>query len=167
MGLCAKKMTGNRQLLAIGAAVLVAVPAGVSAQDTMTINADVQRSCHLGALPLMFGTVAVFFPAATAQAPIYIDCTPNTAFMVSMDDGINFNAGQRRMRRIGPGFGTFLNYDIYRNAARTQRWGSGAGQVVSGVAPADGKVTLYAYGRTQGFVAAGPFEDTVTITITF
>lgn len=132
----------------------------------MAINATVVRSCSLAALPMMFGSINVFFPNATTQTSLFVDCTPNTAFTVAIDNGLNFN-GQRRMVRIGPGFGRFLNYEIFRDAARSQRWGMTAAQVVTGVAPANGKVTLVAYGRANGFVAAGPFEDTVTITITF
>lgn len=155
-------------MLAIaGAAAMVGLPCGASAQETMTINANVVRNCQLFALPLMFGTVSILFPNATAQTSIQVSCTPNTAFTVAIDDGLNYNGTQRRMARIGPGFGTYLNYEIYRNAARTQRWGSTAGQVVTGVAPASGQVTLTAYGRTTGFLASGPFEDTVTVTITF
>lgn len=146
--------------------MLVALPSAASAKNIMTVTADVVRSCNLAALPLMFGTLSVFLPTATAQAPIFVDCTPNTSFTVAIDNGLNFS-GQRRMRRIGPGFGSFLNYEIYRDAARTQRWGTTAAQTVTRVAPADGKVTLYAYGRTSGFIIAGPFEDTVTITLTF
>lgn len=167
MGTCAK-FTGRKAVLVIAAAAAMAgLPSGASAQETMTINANVIRNCQLLAMPLMFGTVSILFPVANAQTSILVDCTPNTAFTVAIDDGLNFTGTQRRMARIGPGLGTYLNYEIYRNAARTQRWGSTAGQLVTGVAPANGKVTLTAYGRTQGFLAAGPFEDTVTVTITF
>lgn len=158
-------MTGSRPYLAIVAAGLAAAPSVASAKPTMTIAADVQRSCHLGVLPMMFGTVSILFPNATTQTPILIDCTPNTDFTVAMDDGLNFN-GQRRMRRVGGG--AYLNYEIYRNAARTQRWGATPATSVSGTAPADGKMTLYAYARANGFFAmASPYEDLVTVTITF
>jgi len=161
-------LTGHRRILLIAAAALAAAPFGASAQNTMTVNAEVDWTCHLAALPLMFGTVSILFPTANAQASIFVDCTPNTAFAVTIDNGQNANGAQRRMARIGPGFGTYMNYEIYRDAARTQRWGTSVGQTVNRVAPADGKVTLYAYGRTSGtFIAAGPFEDTVTITLTF
>lgn len=167
MGNCAK-ISGRKAVLAIAAAAALAgVSSGARAQETMTINANVVRNCQLLAMPLMFGTVSILFPNATAQTSILVNCTPNTAFTVAIDDGLNYTGTQRRMARIGPGFGAYLNYEIYRNAARTQRWGSSAGQVVTGVAPASGQVTLTAFGRTTGFLAAGPFEDTVTVTITF
>lgn len=166
MGHCAK-FIGKSAMAAIAAAALSGLPTGASAQDTMTINANVTRNCQIFALPMMFGTIAFFLPNATTQTSIQVDCTPNTAFTVAIDDGLYVNAGQRRMTRVGPGVGTYLNYEIYRNAARTQRWGSAAGQLVTGVTPANGRVTLTAYGRTTGFLVAGPFQDTVTVTITF
>ena len=151
-----------RIVLALATAL---TPAAVVAKTTMVIDADVQRTCNVAALPMMFGTIAVIFANATAQASIFVDCTPSTSFTIAIDNGQNFN-GQRRMARIGPGFGNFLNYEIYRDAARAQRWGTTPAQVVTRVAPANGKMTLLAYGRATGSVAAGPFEDTVTVTIT-
>lgn len=133
----------------------------------MTLRAVVTRGCNVNALPMMFGTIAWFMPDAATQTSVLVDCTPNTAFTVAIDDGQNFNAGQRRMARTGPGVGSFLNYEIYRNAARTQRWGTALTQVATGVAPANGRVTLTAYGRATGFIVSGPFQDTVTVTISF
>ena len=165
MGNCAK-LTGKPAILAILAAALVAAPAPARADNSMTLRATVVRGCNVNALPMMFGTIAWFLPDATTQTSILVDCTPNTAFTVAIDNGENFN-GQRRMARIGAGVGTHLNYEIYRNAARTQRWGTTPAQVAGGGAPANGRVTLTAYGRATGFIGAGPFQDTVTVTISF
>ena len=165
MGNCAK-LTSKPAILAILAAALVAAPASAGASDSMTLRAVVTRGCNVNALPMMFGTIAWFLPDANTQTSILVDCTPNTAFTVAIDNGENYN-GQRRMARIGAGLGNFLDYEIYRNAARTQRWGNTAGQTVGGTTPANGRVTLTAYGRATGFIVSGPFQDTVTVTITF
>lgn len=165
MGICAKP-SGFGIAVALAAAAHLVAPSPASAKNTMVLNATVVRSCNLAALPMMFGTISILLPDATVQTPIFVDCTPNTTYTVAIDNGQNFN-GQRRMIRTGAGWGTYLNYEIYSNAARTQRWGTTPAQVVTRVAPANGKTTLYAYGRTTGFIAAGPFEDTVTITIAF
>lgn len=148
------------------AVLFAAGPHRVEAGNAMVVRATVVRSCNVAALPMMFGTVSILLPDASVQTPIFVDCTPFTSYSVAIDNGQNFN-GQRRMIRTGPGFGSFLNYEIYSDAARTQRWGTTAGQVITGTAPANGKATHFAYGRTAGFIAAGPFEDTVTITVTF
>lgn len=86
-----------------------------------------------------------------------------------MDNGLNFNAGERRMQNSGAnGVREYLPYEIYRDAGRTQRWGATAATGLSGTAPANGRVTLTAYGRADGKKSVtGPYEDTVTVTITF
>lgn len=157
---------GRMGMAIMGAAALAAAPSAASAKTTLRVNGEVVRGCGLGLQPLMFGSIAFLFPNATAQSLISVECTPGTAFTIAMDDGQNFN-GQRRMIRTGPGFGTYLTYEIYRDAARTQRWGRTAGQTVTGIASGNGKVSLQAYGRASGFIAAGPFQDVVTVTITF
>lgn len=149
------------------AMAMLAMPGAATARNTMRVDTTVVRGCSLAALPMMFGTVAFFLPQANARASIFVDCTPNTAFTVSMDNGQNPNGTQRRMIRTGAGVGTYLSYEVYRDAARTQRWGTSGGQVVNGNSAASGKVTLYAYGRTTGLVASGPFQDVVAVTITF
>lgn len=154
----------RRALATMFATAVMAMPA--AAKNTLVLRADVVRSCNLSALPMMFGSISILLPDASVQTPIYVECTPNTTYTVAIDNGQNFN-GQRRMVRIGPGIGRYLNYEIYSDAARTQRWGTNAAQSVTRVAPANGKTTLYAYGRTTGFIVAGPYEDTVTITIAF
>lgn len=150
------------------AATVAALPASVSAKDTMTVTTQIQQSCTISVLPMTFGNVSFLLPSATASTPVEILCTPGTRFAVAMDNGTNFN-GQRRMARAGGGFAGYLNYEIYRDAARTQRWGSTSAQIVTGDAPANGDpVTLYAYGRTSGwFAAASAYQDTITVTIAF
>ena len=160
------RVVSNRiPVLGLMGIALAATPMAASAKNTMAINAEVQQNCNLFVTPMMFGTVSIIFPQANAQSTLTIDCTPFTAYSIAMDDGLNYN-GQRRMARMAGG-NLYLNYEIYRDAARTQRWGQTGGALVSGVAPANGKVTLQAYGRTTGFLAIGAYEDTVTVTISF
>ena len=136
------------------------------ADNRTTVRATVTTTCDLFLFPMMFGNIPIFLPNVTTQSPIDVTCTPNTPFAITMDDGQNFN-GQRRMARTGAGFGAFLNYEIYQDAARTKRWGATAGQRYQAVAPASGKMRIYAYGAANGFINSGAFQDQVTVTITF
>lgn len=152
------------------AALGALTPAPAWAKNTMVLNANVVRSCNIGALPMMFGMVTIVNPSATAQASLIIDCTPNTTFTVTMDDGLWFKNGDRRMSSAPAGNGVreYLPYEIYRNAGRTQRWGGTAATGVTQTAPANGKVTLIAYGRADGRRSvAAPYQDTITVTLTF
>jgi spore coat protein U-like protein len=86
---------------------------------------------------------------------------------VAIDNGQNFN-GQRRMSNGTGGFFAYVPYQIYRNAARTQVWGSTAGTLVSGTTPVTGDVTLTAYGRVpNSIVLPRDYVDTVTVTVNF
>jgi spore coat protein U-like protein len=66
------------------------------------------------------------------------------------------------------GSGGSLNYQLFRNSARSQVWGSGAeAQQVVLLVPGSGNVPVY--GRIPGSqnVAAGAYSDTVNVTLTF
>lgn len=153
----------------VGAAMLVLSAAPAAAKDTMAIRADVRRTCNFAVLPMMFGMVSVTRPRADAEASVIIDCTPDTAYRVTMDNGQNFRGGTRRMANpLARRATAFLDYEIYRDAARTRRWGATLAASVSGVAPAGGRVVLYAYGRTADRrSAAGAYQDVITVTLTF
>lgn len=160
-----------RPLLGFPTAALAALaPTPAWAKSTMRLDVNVVRSCNIGALPMMFGTVSIVNPSATAQAALIIDCTPNTTFTVTMDDGLHLKNGERRMSSAPAGNGVreYLPYEVYRNAARTLRWGGTAATGITQTAPASGKVTLTAYGRADGKRAvAAPYQDTITVTLTF
>lgn len=160
-----------RPLLGFATLALAALaPAPAWAKNTMVLNANVVRSCNIGALPMMFGTVTIINPNANAQAALIIDCTPNTTFTVTMDDGLHVKQGKRRMSSAPAGNGVreYLEYEVYRNAGRTQRWGATPATGITQTAPATGRVTLVAYGQADGKRAvAAPYQDTITVTLTF
>ena len=66
--------------------------------------------------------------------------------------------------------GDFIPYQIYRNAARSQVWGSGWGNAPWGIAFGLGRDSVTAYGRINTVpngLSPGTYEDTVTVSITF
>ena len=66
-----------------------------------------------------------------------------------------------------PSGARFLAYDIYRDAAGTQRWGTGPGDALTGVSSANPQV-LTAYARTASAPASpGQYDDVVTVTLSF
>lgn len=163
-------MNGWRTLSAIAsAASFVAAPSIASAKTatgTMDARVRVDTSCRLNTEPMTFGSVNIFSGQVDTTSQIKLSCGPNVAYSVAIDNGQHYN-GSRRMFS-GGGFFAYISYQIYRNAARTQVWGSTAGTVVTGVTPANGDVTLTAYGRVpDSFVIPRAFRDTVTVTVTF
>lgn len=92
-------------------------------------------SCTVVPDPMVFGT----FPALdnvglNGAANIKVTCTGVAALgslTLKLDGGVNGNVAQRRMAAGG----NFLDYNLYRDSARTQIWGTGAGGYSAVVVP--------------------------------
>ena len=162
-------MTGYRLTSAILAAALGAAPVVASAKTlTGTIEARLQvdTSCRLFTDWLSFGTVKGQSGTVDATATLRLSCGPSVAYSVAIDNGLHFN-GSRRMFNGTPAH-SYVPYQLYRDAARTQVWGSTAGNLATGITPLNGEVTLTVYGRVPDTkVLAREYKDTVTVTVNF
>lgn len=139
-----------------------ALPAA-AADYQLQVSATVLPSCNVEAAPLAFGAFAAGADQVDTQSAIRLDCTPDLAFTVAMDEGRN---GNRQM--TGEGSGALLGYDIYTDAARTRRWGGRGAGALSAVAPGDGRVEYAVYGRLDAKNAsADRYSDVVTVTVEF
>lgn len=140
------------------------------ATNTVPLALEIQSGCRLSTEPLMFGNANFFTGQIDTTSTIDVRCNPGTAYTVAIDNGDNFANGSRRMVSTTAFLGLFryVNYQIYRNAARNQVWGSNPGQVVSGTVPASGHKTHTMYGRVPSTIAwAVEYRDTVTVTLSF
>lgn len=162
----------RRLLTAVALLALGVLPTGLSAKTmgaTLQMQVTIDTSCRLQTEDLHFGTANFFNGIADATAVITVRCGPNVNYSVAIDNGLNFN-GQRRMwSGSGKGGPSYVPYEIYRNAIRTQRWGATAATIASGTTPVNGSpVALTVYGRVLNTkVLAKPYEDTVTVTLNF
>jgi spore coat protein U-like protein len=147
--------------------VFAAGTAQAQASFSIGVSATVGGGCAIAATPVNFG-----FYAGNASAPtvdtlgqVTVRCPLGTPYNVRMNNGTNAGpGGQRRMRQT-PGT-ALLNYQLYRNAARTQRWGTTAPQRVNGTGSGIDQV-LTVYGRLPGAqsVPFGAYLDTITVSI--
>ncbi|MXO89816.1 Csu type fimbrial protein [Pontixanthobacter aquaemixtae] len=158
-------------MLGFAAGALISSPALAQATDTtLPVSGEVVDRCNVTATPMHF---LVANPGANTNvdstATVQVQCTSVTLFfLVTMDNGENALGTQRRM--VGAVSGDYLEYDIYKNAARTQRWGQGffGGQV--GFVLVAGSANFTAYGRiptVSSFNAADSYSDTVVVTVQF
>jgi spore coat protein U-like protein len=126
--------------------------------------AQAAPSCkNLSVTALAFGNYNVYNAAPVdSVGTISYSCPPPTTPTVTIDAGLAFGGGHRRMPRGGGG--DWLSYDIYVDAARTVVWSS----TPVAVLPGNG-ATVNFYGRTfaQQDVAAGSYADTVVVTFNF
>ena len=159
-----------RHLGQLALSLLVLTPIGPAyastTSATMAVSATVEQACNLNVRPLRFGTFRSDAPVAEADSSLAVACTPETAFVVSLDDGQHRAGGQRRLANAGGG--GFLAYDLYSDPARTRRWGAGLAESVSGQVEGAEPVMIPIYGRIEaGSAEAGAYSDVVTVTVSF
>lgn len=161
-----------RLMAPLAAFACAAVPSASLARTftgTMRTALTVDTACRTTLTDLVFGNANLFSGQVDATTTINLSCGPGVNYSVAIDNGRHFN-GQRRMYGGVPflGLGSYVTYQLYRNAARTQVWGATAGSMVTGTTPANGKASLTVYGRIPNSVVfARPYVDTVTVTVNF
>lgn len=145
-----------------------AVPVGYSGS-----RANVSNSCTIALSrpqDLDFGSHGSIPTPINSSTAISLSCPSNLNWKIGLSNGVNASGTQRRMKNPG---GNFINYELYRNSARTQRWGN---DITGGTDTASGSgstqvnpTVLTVYGRVpaQASVAPGSYVDTVTVTLTY
>ncbi|QDH70623.1 Csu type fimbrial protein [Marilutibacter alkalisoli] len=142
---------------------------GGTATFPFTASATVPDNCVIAtATALDFGSVPGPVGSNIDQtSTITMTCTARTAWNVALDNGQNAVGLTRRMR-LGA-TGSYVDYELYRDAGRSLRWGATIG---TDTVPGTGTGTAQAltvHGRvpaTQS-VAAGNYSDVVTVTVTY
>jgi spore coat protein U-like protein len=156
---------GQRALAVL--AVLAPAPVWAStASATLAVGARVEPSCNLDVQPLRFAPLRSGEPRVDSDSSLAVSCTPETSFVVTMDEGQNpVESGRRMADAAGGGF---LAYDIYSDAARTRRWGASLAEAVTGQIAGGGAAVLPIYARADARGAGpGAYSDVVTITVSF
>lgn len=159
----------SRPGLGLGLTLLALAPTALSAgttSGTMAVSVTVEESCRLDTHPLNFGALPSGQTRIDAQSTVVISCTPNAGYEVTMDEGRHGAGGARRLADAA---GTrFIAYDIYRDAARTRRWGGTPVSAVSSIALPSGRAELGVHARlTAAEAVPGTYGDTVTVTVAF
>ena len=147
-------------------------PAGAQSNSaSLTVSANVTKNCTITTAPVNFGAydpvVANATTALDAIGTITVTCTKGAAAKVAMNAGSN---AQGTTRRMSASASEFLNYEVYRDAARTVVWGEGdANSLDIPAAPSRNPRTFTAYGRVAAAQDAtvGNYTDTVIATVNF
>lgn len=135
-------------------------------------KATVSNACIVSigsATDLDFGSTASLSSAMDSSATITLNCPSNTQWKLGLNNGLHALGTQRRMAGSS---GDYVNYELYRDAGRTQRWGNdtaGGTDTVNGPLGSTGAQVIPVYGRVpaQSLPAAGAYTDTVTVTLTY
>lgn len=158
-------------VIAAGSIAAAAVARADSVASRMDVTATVVVNCRLNVPPLAFGTydpLAVnAVQPADASAVVSVTCTRNTSAALSFDFGLHAaSAGDRAMKGPGP---EPLQYQIYRDSARSQVWGSGgeAMQLLSKGITQPQQFTVFGRIPPQQEIEPGAYSDALTAAVDF
>jgi len=130
-------------------------------------------NCRATVTPITFGMYMPMTPVDVdimGQVDVRCQAQPGT-FSVTIGPGIS---GNQLARTLSVGGIDVLNYNLFRDAARTQIWGDGSPPtfVVTGVRTSSGRPTFYnypIYGRIYANQSPNPgvYSDTMLVTVLF
>lgn len=138
-----------------------------TATFSFDVLAEVEPECLVSASDLDFGTAGVLSSAIDASSTLSVTCTAQTDYDIGLDYGFYGTGALARYMRSGAGHD--IRYELYRDAGRSQPWGTlpdGQAQPGSGT----GSTQVFSvHGRVpaQTTPPAGSYSDTVVVTVTY
>jgi len=137
----------------------------ILSQFPFTVTANVISQCSVSATTLNFGTVGLLLANTDLTSTLTVQCASGVAYQVGLDNGQHASGTTRRM--TGPG--GLINYELYRNSTRTQRWGAtlNTDTVVGSGNGSNQGLTVYGRVPPQTTPSAGTYNDTITVTVTY
>nr|WP_293811228.1 spore coat U domain-containing protein [uncultured Bosea sp.] len=138
-----------------------------TAVGNFQVQINIQATCIVvSASDLNFGNAGVLSVNVDSTSAISVQCTTSTPYTIGLNQGVN---GSSVTTRQMAGAGGLINYSIFRDAGRTQNWGTTAGSdTVAGVG--NGAAQNYTvYGRVPAQTTPAPalYTDTITVTVTY
>lgn len=154
---------------AFAATVMASSAEAATATSQFQVTLTVQAECKLtSATDLAFGTSGVIQSAITATSNVGVQCTNTTPYNIGLNAGTGTGATVAA-RKMTSGAGASIEYQLYRDTARTQLWGDTVNSnTIAGTG--NGAVQTHAvYGRVpvQTTPAAGNYADTVQVIVTY
>lgn len=131
------------------------------------VSANVANQCNVSATALDFGTVGLLTGSTPGTSTLSVQCANGSAYRIGLDAGLN-GGGNINARKLKLGAAT-IGYQLYSNSARTTVWGNTLGtNTVSG--SGNGSIQAYTvFGSVpaQTTPAAGTYQDTITVSVTY
>ena len=162
----------KRTILSLAVLSLIAVPTfAATATANLNVSASVAAVCTISTSPVAFGAYDPVVANAAANlngtGTVTVACTKGAAATIDLGNGNNLSGGSRRMSSGSD----FLNYSLFKDAARTQVWGTGlAGgttQAYNAASKAATAVTVYGMVPQNQDVTVGAYSDVVLATINY
>jgi len=150
-------------------AVCAQFPGGVKS-GTINVRLEVKKYCNISVKQnIAFGPQAFLSKQLTQEGAVTADCSEGTLFAIGINDGLNSKlADGHRAMKIKGGDDLIL-YDLYKDSARTERWGNDWGNDTAlqrGAGSAQGQdFPVYAAVPPQEGKPAGDYADTVVVQV--
>lgn len=161
-------------LLLVGASATGATAPQQTRTANLRVNAEVVRDCRIQVAPLAFGNYDPVGINRTqpldASTTIEVTCTRGTISIVFMTLGryanrIGGSTGSAR-GMLGP-LGRLLEYYLYRDASRTERWGASGLKLAAAPSSAPRVFTVFGRIVPGQDVPVGNYEDEVVVSLRF
>jgi len=133
----------------------------------MPVSVNVYQGCSLKTRPMTFVLPTVVTnDTLDTTSTITIKCSPNTDYVIDLDDGLHFKGNARRM--LDPAVG-YVTYEVYRDSPRTKVWRKGTFDGVTGNSGTGAPIDFVLYGRVTNAsrIKSGGYKDTLTVTLNF
>lgn len=130
------------------------------------VSARFANTCRITtATDLDFGSTGNLSGNRDQTSTLQLQCPTGTSWRIGLDNGNHANGNVRRMAGSP---GNYLQYELYRNSGRSQRWGNAQPNDTSNGNGNNAVQSLTVYGRVPAQTAApGNYSDTVTVTLTY
>jgi spore coat protein U-like protein len=136
------------------------------ATATFAVSTTIAATCGVSTTPLSFGTYTGLVESSTAS--VTVTCTNGTTYNVGLSAGAATGASTNNRSLTGPA-GALLSYELDSDSAHTVNWGNIVStDTIAGTGTGLGQ-TLTVYGQIHAgqFYAPGPYNDTITATVTY
>lgn len=156
-------------VLALGVVAAGSVSRSASAATVSTsfgVSVTVQATCAVSASSMRFGTY--MGTAVNATSAVSVNCTNSTPYNVGLSAGLAPGATVSARKMAGPG-SSLLEYGLSSSNEGVVNWGHTVGvDTVAGVGNGAAQVlTVHGQIPAGQYVAAGPYNDTVTVTVMY
>jgi spore coat protein U-like protein len=141
--------------------------ANPSGTAPFTVTATVVASCAVSATTLDFGSTGVLLANVDSSNTLSVTCSNTVPYSISLNGGLSgaTDPTQRKMTRSSEA----VTYGLYRDAARSQTWGSTAGTNTASGTGSGFAQSFTVYGRVppQSTPSPGTYTDTIVITVAY
>lgn len=145
--------------------------------NNINLTVTIPESCFISSVTAVnFGTVTSTASAVLANGVVAASCVLNKYYTIYLGDGNHRDGASSGWRNMTDGAGHYLQYQLYKESARTTIWDSTGGTATTGNA---GGVNKYGQGSVENISvygsipagaplsAVGNYSDTVVVTLTY